>query len=52
MAVPTLVDFKDDGNENVNVFVKRVECGNTFTVCMMGTYFQAQACKFARGNYI
>ncbi|XP_076235578.1 RCC1 domain-containing protein 1 [Calliopsis andreniformis] len=34
MALPSLVDFTDDRNENVEIFVKKVECGNTFTICM------------------
>ncbi|XP_076651769.1 RCC1 domain-containing protein 1 isoform X1 [Halictus rubicundus] len=37
VAVPTLVDFTDDQNEVVETFVKKVECGNTFTVCLTGT---------------
>lgn len=34
IAVPALVDFTSERNENVEVFVKKVQCGNTFTVCM------------------
>ncbi|XP_078053487.1 RCC1 domain-containing protein 1 isoform X2 [Augochlora pura] len=33
VAVPTLVDFTDDQNEVVETCVKKVECGNTFTLC-------------------
>ncbi|XP_076376771.1 RCC1 domain-containing protein 1 isoform X2 [Megalopta genalis] len=34
VAVPTLVDFTDERNEVVETFAKKVECGNTFTVCL------------------
>ena len=37
IAVPTLIDFTNDRNESVQVSVKKVQCGNTFTVCMTGT---------------
>nr|XP_012222921.1 PREDICTED: RCC1 domain-containing protein 1 [Linepithema humile] len=33
-AVPTLIDFKNDKGENVEINVKKVECGNSFTVCL------------------
>lgn len=50
VAVPTLVDFPDDGNENVEMLVKRVECGNTFTVCMMddGTLWGCGSNKYGQ----
>ncbi|KZC14969.1 PREDICTED: ultraviolet-B receptor UVR8 [Dufourea novaeangliae] len=35
VAVPSLVDFTDDRNESLEILVKKVECGNTFTVCVM-----------------
>lgn len=34
IAVPTLIDFTDDRNESVEISVKKVQCGNTFTICM------------------
>ncbi|KAL0129864.1 hypothetical protein PUN28_001850 [Cardiocondyla obscurior] len=34
-AVPALVDFKNDTGENIEINVKRVECGNSFTICLM-----------------
>ncbi|XP_011174441.1 RCC1 domain-containing protein 1 [Solenopsis invicta] len=33
-AVPTLIDFKNDRGETIEVNVKKVECGNCFTVCL------------------
>lgn len=39
VAVPTLVDFVNDQDEGVEVLVKKVQCGNTFTICMTGMYF-------------
>lgn len=35
-AVPTLIDFKNDRRENVEINVKKVECGNSFTICLTG----------------
>ncbi|XP_071556273.1 RCC1 domain-containing protein 1 isoform X2 [Temnothorax nylanderi] len=35
-AVPTLVDFKNDSGENIEINVKKVECGNSFTICLTG----------------
>ncbi|KOC59233.1 E3 ubiquitin-protein ligase HERC2 [Habropoda laboriosa] len=32
-AVPTLVHFTDERDETVEILVKKVRCGNTFTVC-------------------
>ncbi|OAD56521.1 E3 ubiquitin-protein ligase HERC2 [Eufriesea mexicana] len=34
VAVPTSVDFVNDQDEAVEVLVKKVQCGNTFTICM------------------
>lgn len=34
VATPTLVDFTNDQDENIEVSVKKVQCGNTFTICM------------------
>ncbi|KYQ50218.1 E3 ubiquitin-protein ligase HERC2 [Trachymyrmex zeteki] len=33
-AIPSLVDFKNDRGENIEINVKKVECGNSFTVCL------------------
>ncbi|KYN39490.1 E3 ubiquitin-protein ligase HERC2 [Trachymyrmex septentrionalis] len=33
-AVPTIVDFKNDRGENIEINVKKVECGNSFTICL------------------
>ncbi|KAH0956259.1 hypothetical protein HN011_004911 [Eciton burchellii] len=35
-ALPTLANFKDHRGENAEINVKRVECGNSFTVCLAG----------------
>ncbi|XP_017889843.1 RCC1 domain-containing protein 1-like [Ceratina calcarata] len=34
IAVPSLVDLMNEQDESIEVFVKKVQCGNTFTVCM------------------
>ncbi|EZA52561.1 E3 ubiquitin-protein ligase HERC2 isoform X2 [Ooceraea biroi] len=33
-AVPTLVNFKNHRGETIEINVKKVECGNSFTVCL------------------
>lgn len=38
VATPTLVDFTNDQDENIEVSVKKVQCGNTFTICMTGIF--------------
>nr|XP_003704761.1 PREDICTED: RCC1 domain-containing protein 1 [Megachile rotundata]XP_012143900.1 PREDICTED: RCC1 domain-containing protein 1 [Megachile rotundata] len=50
VAVPTLVDFTDDQNKNVETFVKKVECGNNFTICMMddGTLWGSGCNKYGQ----
>ncbi|XP_053975337.1 RCC1 domain-containing protein 1-like [Hylaeus volcanicus] len=50
VAVPTVVDFTNDRNENVEMSVKKVECGNTFTVCMMddGTLWGCGSNKYGQ----
>jgi len=35
-ALPTLANFKDHRKEDAEINVKRVECGNSFTVCLAG----------------
>lgn len=37
IAVPTLIDFTNDKNESVEIFVEKAQCGNTFTICMTST---------------
>ncbi|XP_034179215.2 RCC1 domain-containing protein 1 isoform X1 [Osmia lignaria lignaria] len=50
VAVPTLVDFTDDQNKNAEAFVKKVECGNNFTICMMddGTLWGSGSNKYGQ----
>lgn len=38
VATPTLIDFTNDQDENIEVSVKKVQCGNTFTICMTGIF--------------
>ncbi|XP_070170523.1 RCC1 domain-containing protein 1 [Polyergus mexicanus] len=33
-ATPTLVDFKNDKGETIEINVKKVECGSSFTICL------------------
>lgn len=35
-AAPRVVDFKDEEASDLEVNVKKVECGNNFTICMTG----------------
>lgn len=44
-AIPTLIDFKDDEGETVDVNVEKVECGNSFTVCLTGNVYICVFCS-------
>ncbi|KAI4503725.1 hypothetical protein M0802_001128 [Mischocyttarus mexicanus] len=33
-AIPTVINFKNDQEETVDINIKKVQCGNTFTICM------------------
>lgn len=35
-ALPALINFKNHRGEDVEINVKKVECGNSFTVCSAG----------------
>ncbi|XP_035739654.1 RCC1 domain-containing protein 1-like isoform X2 [Vespa mandarinia] len=35
VAIPTVINFKNDKEECIDINVKKVQCGNTFTICMM-----------------
>ncbi|KAL2737934.1 RCC1 domain-containing protein 1 isoform X1 [Vespula squamosa] len=35
VAIPTVIDFTNHKEECIDVNVKKVQCGNTFTICMM-----------------
>ncbi|XP_031847417.1 RCC1 domain-containing protein 1 isoform X2 [Nomia melanderi] len=50
VAVPTLINFTDDQNESVEIFVKKVECGNTFTICVTddGTFWGCGCNKYGQ----
>lgn len=43
-AVPTLVDFKNDRGETIEINVKKVECGNSFTICLTGIKYFLKTC--------
>ena len=47
IAVPTLIDFTNDQNESVEVSVKKVQCGNTFTICITGTLKKKRKKKYS-----
>lgn len=38
-AIPTLIDFKNDRGEPIEINVKKVECGNSFTICLTGIMY-------------
>nr|XP_050864768.1 RCC1 domain-containing protein 1 isoform X1 [Vespula vulgaris] len=35
VAIPTVINFTNDKEECIDMNVKKVQCGNTFTICMM-----------------
>lgn len=50
IAVPTLIDFTNDKNESVEIFVEKAQCGNTFTICMTndGTFWGCGCNKYGQ----
>lgn len=46
-AIPTLVDFKNEKGEIIEINVKKVECGNSFTICLTGIIY-----TFVNINYL
>ncbi|XP_043265711.1 RCC1 domain-containing protein 1 [Colletes gigas] len=50
VAVPTVVDFTNVQNEKIETLVKKVECGNTFTVCILddGTLWGCGSNKYGQ----
>ena len=51
VATPTLIDFTNDQDENIEVSVKKVQCGNTFTICMTGIFKEKKKKKRKRSLF-
>lgn len=50
VAIPTVINFKNSSEEPVETNVKKVQCGNTFTICMMddGSFWGCGSNKYGQ----